>query len=88
MLSEAKYRAKYGEGLDILTPKQILQRLPIAPAQIKAGITHAIIIDLKYQLQHGLMNLNYLMDHILYQIFRTISSILQKSIMKGFIILQ
>ena len=25
---------------------------------------------LKYQLQHGMPSLNYLMDHILYQIFR------------------
>ena len=30
--SEAKYKAKHGEGLKILTPKQILQRLPIALA--------------------------------------------------------
>ena len=26
-----------GEGLKILTPKQLLQRLPIALAQVKAG---------------------------------------------------
>ena len=37
LLSEAKYKAKYGKGLKILTPKQMLQRLPIALAQIKAG---------------------------------------------------
>ena len=37
MLSEAKYKAKYVEGLKILTPKQMLQRLPIALAQVKAG---------------------------------------------------
>ena len=36
MLSEAKYKTKYGEGLKILTPKQKLQRLPIALAQVKA----------------------------------------------------
>ena len=35
--SEAKYKAKYGEGLKILTSKQMLQRLPIALAQVKAG---------------------------------------------------
>ena len=29
--------SKQGTGLTILTPKQILQRLPIALAQIKAG---------------------------------------------------
>ena len=37
MISEAKYRATKGTGLKILTPKQMLQRLPIALAQVKAG---------------------------------------------------
>ena len=41
MLSDANYRAKQNEtkgtGLKILTPKQMLQRLPIALAQVKAG---------------------------------------------------
>ena len=36
IVSEAKYKTKYGEGLKILTPKQMLQRLPIALAQVKA----------------------------------------------------
>ena len=35
---EAKYETKYG-SLKILTPKQILQRLPIALAQVKVGNT-------------------------------------------------
>ena len=34
---EAKYKSKCGTGLKILTPKQMLQRLPIALAQEKAG---------------------------------------------------
>ena len=34
---EAKNKATKGTGLKILTPKQILQRLPIVLAQIKAG---------------------------------------------------
>ena len=41
MMSEAKSQAKQneteGKGLKILTPKQMLQRLPIALAQVKAG---------------------------------------------------
>ena len=37
IMSEAKYRATKGKGLKILTPKQMLQRLPIALAQVKAG---------------------------------------------------
>ena len=32
-------------------------------------------INVKYQLQRGMKNLNYLMDHILYQIFKIISSL-------------
>ena len=39
LLSEAKYKAEYGKGVKILTPKQMLQRLPIALAQVKAGNT-------------------------------------------------
>ena len=31
--------------------------------------SHTKTINLKYQLQHEMKNLNYLMDHILYQIF-------------------
>ena len=31
---------------------------------------HIKIIDLKYQLQHEIKSLNYLMNHILYQIFK------------------
>ena len=31
------YKTKHGTGLKILTPKQMLQRFPIALAQVKAG---------------------------------------------------
>ena len=38
MLSDANYNAKQGGGvLEILTPKQMLQRLPITHEQVKAG---------------------------------------------------
>ena len=41
MVSEAKNKAKNqttrGKGLKILTPKQLLQGLPIALAQVKVG---------------------------------------------------
>ena len=36
-MSEAKHRATKKTGLKILTPKQMLQRLPIALAQVRAG---------------------------------------------------
>ena len=44
-VSEAKYKTKYGEGLKILTPKQMLQRLPIAVAQVKAGNTSENLLN-------------------------------------------
>ena len=37
MMSKAKNEPTKGTGLKILTPKQMLQRLSIAPAQVKAG---------------------------------------------------
>ena len=37
MVSVAKNKATKGTGLKILTPKQMLQRLPIVLAQVKAG---------------------------------------------------
>ena len=41
MVLDATYKSKQneteGKGLKILTPKQMLQRLPIALAQVKAG---------------------------------------------------
>ena len=41
ILSDANYNSKHSEtkgaGLKMLTPKQMLQRLPIALAQVKAG---------------------------------------------------
>ena len=37
MASEAKIQAAKGERLKILTPKEMLQRVPISLAQVKAG---------------------------------------------------
>ena len=45
LLSEAKYKAKYGSGLKILSPKQMLQRLQIALAQVKAGNTYENLLN-------------------------------------------
>ena len=36
-MPDAVCKTKQGTGLKILTPKQMLQRLPIALAQVKAG---------------------------------------------------
>ena len=45
IVSEAKHKAKYGKGLKILTPKQMLQRLPIALAQVKTGNTSENLLN-------------------------------------------
>ena len=49
MVSNANYDAKQngtkGKGLKILTPKQMLQRLPIALAQEKAGNNSKILLN-------------------------------------------
>ena len=37
MVSKATLKASKGTGLQILTPQQMIQRLPIALAQVKAG---------------------------------------------------
>ena len=39
IVSEAKYKTEYGEGLKILTPKQMIQRLPLVLSQVKVGNT-------------------------------------------------
>ena len=45
IISEAKYKAKYGEFLKILTLKQMLHTLPIALAQVKAGSTSENVLN-------------------------------------------
>ena len=45
IVSEAKYKAKYGETLKILTPKQMLQRLLITLAQAKACNTSENLLN-------------------------------------------
>ena len=37
ILREAKFQTKYRQGIKILTPKQMRERLPTALAQLKAG---------------------------------------------------
>lgn len=37
MVSEAIFKVIYGKGPKILTPKKMLQRLPLALAQVKAN---------------------------------------------------
>ena len=43
-----------GTGLKISTPKQMLQRLPIAPAQIKAGNSSKTLLNEVRQIVYSL----------------------------------
>ena len=45
MVSDSKYKSLHGEGLKILTPKQMLQRLPTALAQVKPGNTSENLLN-------------------------------------------
>ena len=44
-MSRNTYESKQGTGLKILTPKQMLRRLSIALAQIKAGNNSEILLN-------------------------------------------
>ena len=52
--SVAKCKVKYGEGLEILTPKQMLQRLPIVRAQVNAGNTSENLVNKIRQIIYSL----------------------------------
>ena len=45
IVSEANYKAIYEEGLKILIPEQMLERLPIAIVQLKAGNTSENLLN-------------------------------------------
>ena len=45
MVSDAKYKLLHGEGLKILTLKQIRQILPIALAQVNTGNTSENLLN-------------------------------------------
>ena len=45
LLSGTKLKAIHGEGLKILTPKPMLQRLPIALTQVKASNNSANVLS-------------------------------------------
>ena len=45
MVSDAKYKSSHGEEHNILTHKQMLERLPTALAQVKAGNTSENLLN-------------------------------------------
>ena len=54
MIHKAAYDSKHGKGLKILTLKKMLQRLPIALAQVQAGNTSGNLLNEIHQIIHSL----------------------------------
>ena len=63
MVSEAKTKATKGAGLRILTPKQILQRLQIALAQVKAGSNSESLLNEIRQIVYSLFFVSVKTNH-------------------------
>ena len=76
MLSDAKYDAKQNEtkgtGLKILTPKQMLQRLPIALAQVKAGNNSESLLNEIRQIVYSLYQSKQITKKVYNNIFKSI----------------
>ena len=76
MLSDANYNAKQNEtkgtGLKILTPKQMLQRLPIALEQVKAGNNSESLLNEIKQIVYSLYQSKQITKKVYNNIFKSI----------------
>ena len=72
MQSEDKYKAKYEEGLKILFAKQMLQRLPIALAQVKAGSTSEDLLNEIKQIIYSLYQAKEITEKVYSNIINSI----------------
>ena len=71
MILEAKrltIEERYGKGLKILTPNQMLKRLPIALAQVKVGNNSESLLNEIRQIVHSL----YLLKEITKTVYNNI----------------
>ena len=73
MMSEAKYRATKGKRLKILTPKQMLQKLPIALAQVKAGNDSENLLNKIRQIVYSLYQSKQITKKVYNNIIESIS---------------
>ena len=71
-LAEAKYKAKYGEGLKILTPKQMFQRLPLALAKLKTGNKSENLLNEIRQIIYSLYQAEEITKKVYYNIMNSI----------------
>ena len=72
MMSEAKAKATKGTGLKLLTPKQMLKRLPIALAQVKAGNNFISLLNEIRQIVYSLHQLKKITKKIYNNIRKSI----------------
>ena len=73
IMSEAKYRATKGKGLKILTSKQMLQRLPIALAQVKAGNNSKSLLNEIRQIVYSLYQSKQMTKKVCKSIIKSIN---------------
>ena len=73
MMSEAKYRATKGTGLKILAPKQMLQRLPIALAQVKADNNSESLLNEIRQIVYSLYQSKQITKKVYNNIIKSIN---------------
>ena len=71
MVSEAKHKATKGTGLKILTPKQMLQRLQIALAQLKPGNNSENLLNEIRQIVYSLYQSKEIMKKAYNAIFKS-----------------
>ena len=76
MLSNANQKAKQNEtkrtGLKILTPKEILQRLPIALAQAQAGNNSQNLLNEITQIVYSLYQSNEITKNVYNNIIKSL----------------
>ena len=66
------YKTKNGTGLKILTPKQMLKRLPIALAQVKAGNNSESLLNGIRQIVYSLYKSKEITTKVYNNIIRSI----------------
>ena len=71
-MSEAKAKATKGTGLKTLTPKQMLQRLSIAVAQVKAGNSSENLLNEIRQIVYSLYQSKQITKKVYNKIIKSI----------------
>ena len=72
MMSESLYKSIEGKVLNILTPKQMLQRLPMAVAHVKAGNNSVNLLNKIRQIVHSLYQSNEITKKVYNNITKSI----------------